>query len=48
MKEALSVERRIIALEKRSQTYERKSKKVIVKDDSKKKASKDPFDLEGL
>ena len=48
MKEALSVERRIIALEKRSQTDRRKSKKVTFKDDSKNKSSKDPFDLEGL
>ena len=48
MKEALFVERRILALEKRSQTDERKTKKVMFKDDSKKKTSKDPFDLEGL
>ena len=37
MKEALSIEIRIIALEKRSQTNERNSKKVTFKDDSKKK-----------
>jgi len=35
-------------LEKRSKTDERKTKKVTFKDDSNKKASKDPFDLEGL
>ena len=48
MKEALSVKRRIIALEKRSQTDERKSKKVTFKDDSKKKTTKVPFNPEGL
>ena len=48
MKEALSVQRRILALEKRSQIDDRKTKKVTFKDDSKKKTSKDPFDLEGL
>lgn len=48
MKEAVSTERRIIALEKRPQIEERKSKKVTFKEDSKKKAPKDPFDLEGL
>lgn len=35
-------------MEKGSQIDERKTKKVTFKDDSKKKASKDPFDLEGL
>jgi len=48
IKEDLSLERRIIALEKRSQIEERKSKKGKFKKDSKKKAPKDPFDLEGL
>lgn len=48
MTEAIPVEKRIIALEKRSMIEERKSKKVTFKEDSKKKQAKDPFDLEGL
>ena len=48
MKEAIAVEKRIIALEKRSVIEERKSKKVTLREDSKKKQAKDPFDLEGL
>ena len=48
LKEAIAVEKRIIALEKKSAIEERKSKKVTFKEDSKKKQTKDPFDLEGL
>jgi len=46
--EAIAVEKRVIALEKRSAIEERKSKKVTFKEDPKKKQTKDPFDLEGL
>lgn len=48
MKEAIAVENRILALEKKNAIDERKSKKVAFKDDPKKKQLKDPFDLEGL
>ena len=48
MKEAIAVEKRIIALEKKNAIEERKSKKVTFKEDPKKKQSRDPFDLEGL
>ena len=48
MKEALAVEKIILDLEKRSEIEDRKSKKVTFSQDSKKKVSKDPFDLEGL
>jgi len=48
MKEAIAVEKRIIALEKKNVVEERKSKKVSFKEDPKKKQPKDPFDLEGL
>ena len=48
MKEAIAVEKRIIALEKKNAIEEWKSKKVTFKEDPKKKQSKDPFDLEGL
>lgn len=48
MTEAITVEKCIIALEKRSAIEERKSKKVTFREDSKKKQMKDPFDLEGL
>ena len=48
MIESLSVEKRITTLEKKNSQEERKSKKVSFKDDSKKKPSKDPFDVEGL
>ena len=48
MKEAIAVEKRILALEKKNVVDERKYKKVTFKDDPKKKQSKDPFDLEGL
>ena len=47
MKEALSVEKRIVALEKKIAQEYRKRKKVTFKDESKKKAPKDPFDIEG-
>ena len=46
--EAIAVEKHVIALEKRSVIEERKSKKITFKEDSKKKQTKDPFDLEGL
>lgn len=48
MKEALSVEKRIISLEEKAALEDRKSKKVSFKDDSKKKTPKDPYDMEGL
>ena len=48
MTKAIAVEKRVIALEKRSAIEEHKSKKVTLKEDSKKKQAKDPFDLEGL
>lgn len=48
MKEAIAVEKRIIALEKKNAIEECKSKKVSFKEDPKKKQPKDPFDLEGL
>ena len=48
MKEAIAVEKRIMALEKKNAIEEQKSKKVSFKEDPKKKQSKDPFDLEGL
>lgn len=48
-KEALSVEKRVLALEKKSAIEERKqTKQVTFKDESKKNTSKYPFDLEGL
>ena len=47
MKEAITVEKQIISLEKKNAIEERKSKKVSFKDDSKEKA-KDPYDMEGL
>ena len=46
--EAIAVEKCVIALEKRFAIEEPKSKKVTFKEDSKKKQTKDPFDLEGL
>ena len=48
MKEALYVEKRILALEKKTSLDERKKikKKITFKDESKKKSPKDPFDLE--
>jgi len=48
MKEAITVEKRTITLEKKSTIEERKSKKVTFEEDSKKKQAKDPFDLEGF
>ena len=48
MKEAIAVEKRILALEKKNALEERKSKKVTFRDYSKKKATKDPYDMEGL
>jgi len=48
MKEAIAIEKHIIALEKKTALEERKSKKVTFKDDSKKKEAKDPYDMEGL
>ena len=46
--EGLAVERRVVALEKRSTIEERKSKKISFKEETKKKKTKDPFDMEGL
>ena len=48
MKEVVSVEKGINALEKKNDEEDRKLKRVTFKDEAKKKASKDPFDLEGL
>ena len=48
MKEALAVEKRINALEKKAALEDRKAKKVSFKEDSKKKTPKDPYDMEGL
>ena len=48
LKEAIAVEKCIIALEKKNVVEEHKSKKVSFKEDPKKKQPKDPFDLEGL
>jgi len=48
MKEAIAVEKHVIALERKSAIEDRKSKKVNFKEDSKKKQEKYPFDLEGL
>jgi len=46
MKEALAVEKRVLSLEKKFVVEERKpSKKVTLKEEPKKKASKDPYDL---
>ena len=42
------MEKRIIALEKKTALEEWKSKKVTFKYDSKKKVAKDPYDMEGL
>lgn len=48
MKEAIAIEKRILAVDKKSALQELKSKKVTFRDESKKKLPKDPFDLEGL
>ncbi|WP_205016080.1 hypothetical protein, partial [Pseudonocardia sp. EV170527-09] len=48
MKESLSVDKCITTLEKKNYQDDLKSKKVSFKDDSNKKTSKDPFDVESL
>ena len=48
MKEALSVEKRIISMKNKSSQEDRKSKKVSFENDSKKKPPKYPFDVQGL
>jgi len=48
MKEAIAIEKCILAIEKNNVIEEWKSKKVSFRDDSKKKQSKDPFELEEL
>ena len=48
MKEALAVEKRINALEKKATIEDRKAKKVSFKDVSTKKTPKEPYDMEGL
>lgn len=48
MKEEITVEKRILDVDKKNALEERKSKKVTFRDESKKKPPKDPFDLEGL
>jgi len=48
IREVIAVEKHILALEKKNALEERKSKKVTSRDDSKKKAIKDPYDMEGL
>lgn len=48
MKEVITVEKQILALEKKNALEERNSIKVTFKDKSKKKTPKDTFDLEGL
>lgn len=48
LKEALVVEKRILALEKRLEIEDIKSNKVTFSQDSKNKVLKDPFDMEGL
>ena len=46
MKEAIAMEKRILALENKNAIEERKSKKVTFRDDLKKKVVKDPYDME--
>jgi len=48
MKEFLSIEEIILALEKRSEMEDKKYKKVTFSQESKKKTPKDSFNLEGL
>lgn len=48
MKEAIAVEKHILALEKKNVLEERKSKKVTFKDKSKKKSPKYHFNIEGM
>lgn len=48
-KEALVVEKILLALEKKVAVEERKpTKKVTFKEEPKKKNTKDPYDMEGL
>jgi len=48
MKETLSVENIILALEKKIILEEKKSKKVTFNEEAKNKPSKNSFNLEGL
>ena len=48
MQEAIVLEKRSLALEKKNFLDERKYKKVTFRDDPKKKQSMDAFDLEGF
>lgn len=48
MKEAIVFEKRILAIENKNAPKERKSKKVTFRDESKKKVTNDPYDMEGL
>lgn len=48
MKEEIVVEKCILALQNKNNLEERKSIKVTFRDDSKKKAIKHPYDMEGL
>lgn len=49
MKEDLAVKKRVLSLQKKFIVEERKrAKKLTFKEELKKKASKDPFDVEGL
>lgn len=48
MKDALVVEKRILALENKTTSDEIKAKKFLFKDELKKETPKDPFHLEGL
>lgn len=47
MKESITIEKQIIALENKNSLEERKFKNVTFKDESKKKILKDPFNHEG-
>jgi len=46
IEEAIAIEKRILAVERKNVLEEQKSKKVTFRDDSKKKPPTDPFDLE--
>jgi len=48
MKEAIVVEKHILALDNKNALEERKSKKVTFRDEYNKKAPKYPFDVEAL
>lgn len=48
MKEVVSIKKGKNALERKKDQEDRKLKRVTFKDEAKKKAPKDPFDLEGL